>query len=290
MKANLYALGAIALWATLAALGVSLSHVPPFLLTGLSLLIGSVIALPLLRHDLNQWRVPISTLALGVYGLFGFHFLLFIALRHAPPVEANLVNYLWPLFMVVLSPLLLPDIQLRSAHVAAALLGFAGAAMAILGASSAKPGGASEASGAIAAGGWSWGYLLALASGLIWASYSLLTKRVKPFPTAAIGLFGLLSGLLSLLCHWLLEPAIQLSGNDWILIVLMGLGPLGAAFFLWDRALKLGDARHIGILSYLTPLTSTMMLLAVTHRPLTWPIALATVMIVGAAVWGLRSR
>ena len=159
--------------------------------------------------------------------------------------------------------------------------------MAILGASSGKPGGASEA---IAAGGWSWGYLLALASGLIWASYSLLTKRVKPFPTAAIGLFGLLSGLLSLLCHWLLEPAIQLSGNDWILIVLMGLGPLGAAFFLWDRALKLGDARHIGILSYLTPLTSTMMLLAVTHRPLTWPIALATVMIVGAAVWGLRSR
>jgi len=290
MKANLYALGAIALWATLAALGVSLSHVPPFLLTGLSLLIGSVIALPLLRHDLSQWRVPISTLALGVYGLFGFHFLLFIALRHAPPVEANLVNYLWPLFMVVLAPLLLPDIQLRSAHVAAALLGFAGAAMAILGASSGEPGGASEVSGAIAAGGWSWGYLLALASGLIWASYSLLTKRVKPFPTAAIGLFGLLSGLLSLLCHWLLEPAIQLSGNDWMLIVLMGLGPLGAAFFLWDRALKLGDARHIGILSYLTPLTSTMMLLAVTHRPLTWPIALATVMIVGAAVWGLRSR
>ena len=290
MKANLYALGAIALWATLAALGVSLSHVPPFLLTGLSLLIGSVIALPLLRHDLNQWRVPISTLALGVYGLFGFHFLLFIALRHAPPVEANLVNYLWPLFMVVLSPLLLPDIQLRSAHVAAALLGFAGAAMAILGASSGTAGGASEASGAIAAGGWSWGYLLALASGLVWASYSLLTKRVKPFPTAAIGLFGLLSGLLSLLCHWLLEPTIQLSGNDWMLIVLMGLGPLGAAFFLWDRALKLGDARHIGILSYLTPLTSTMMLLAVTHRPLTWPIALATVMIVGAAVWGLRSR
>ena len=290
MKANLYALGAIALWATLAALGVSLSHVPPFLLTGLALLIGSVIALPLLRHDLNQWRVPISTLALGVYGLFGFHFLLFIALRHAPPVEANLVNYLWPLFMVVLAPLLLPDIQLRSAHVAAALLGFAGAAMAILGASSGKPGGASEASGAIAAGGWSWGYLLALASGLVWASYSLLTKRVKPFPTAAIGLFGLLSGLLSLLCHWLLEPTIQLSGNDWMLIVLMGLGPLGAAFFLWDRALKLGDARHIGILSYLTPLTSTMLLLAVTHRPLTWPIALATVMIVGAAVWGLRSR
>ena len=126
--------------------------------------------------------------------------------------------------------------------------------------------------------------------GLDLASYSLLTKRVKPFPTAAIGLFGLLSGLLSLLCHWALEPAAHLSGHDWLLISVMGLGPLGAAFFMWDRALKLGDARHIGILSYLTPLTSTMLLLAATQRPLTWSIALATVMIIGAAVWGLRSK
>ena len=96
MHANLYALGAIALWATLASLGVSLRHVPPFLLTGLALVIGSVPAWPLMR----QWKVPGTTLALGIYGLFGFHFLLFIALRHAPPVEANLVNYLWPLLIV----------------------------------------------------------------------------------------------------------------------------------------------------------------------------------------------
>ena len=52
------------------------------------------------------------------------------------------------------------------------------------------------------------GYLLALGSAFIWASYSLLTKRVTPFPTAAIGLFGLVSGLLSLLCHVLLEPCL----------------------------------------------------------------------------------
>ena len=89
MSANLLALGAVALWGSLAALGVALSHVPPFLLTGLSLLIGSLIALPLSRFDWRRWRVPPATLALGVYGLFGFHFLLFIALRHAPPVQAN---------------------------------------------------------------------------------------------------------------------------------------------------------------------------------------------------------
>ncbi|HVE54125.1 MAG TPA: EamA family transporter, partial [Ramlibacter sp.] len=129
MHPNAYALGAIALWASLASLGVALQHVPPFLLTGLALVIGSIPAWPLVKH----WRVPARTLALGVYGLFGFHFLLFIALRVAPPVEANLVNYLWPLFIVVLAPAFLPSLSLRPAHVAAALAGFAGAAIAILG-------------------------------------------------------------------------------------------------------------------------------------------------------------
>jgi len=277
MTAHLLALGAIGLWATLAALGVSLSHVPPFLLTGLALLIGSVIALPLSRFDIGQWRVPPGTLALGVYGLFGFHFLLFIALRHAPPVEANLVNYLWPLGIVVMAPLFLPGLRLSAAHVLAALLGFAGAALAILG-------------GRSLAGGFAWGYVPAAGSAFIWASYSLLTRRVKPFPTAAIGLFGLVSGLLSLACHALLEPAVTLSPRDWGLIALMGLGPLGAAFFLWDAALKRGDPRHIGVLSFLTPLLSTLLLLAVRGERPSASVGAAAVMIVGAAVLGTRSR
>lgn len=277
MNANLLALGAIALWASLAALGVALSHVPPFLLTGLSLLVGSLIALPLSRFDLRQWRVPASTLALGVYGLFGFHFLLFIALRHAPPVQANLVNYLWPLGIVVMAPLFLPGVTLLARHVFAALLGFAGAALAILGGA----GGAGDT-------GWAWGYLPALASAFIWASYSLLTKRVRAFSTAAIGSFALASGLLSLLCHAMLEPAVALSARDWSLIGVLGLGPLGGAFFLWDAALKRGDARQIGVLSFLTPLLSTLTLLWVRGETPNASVALAAVMIIGAAVMATR--
>ena len=277
MQANLYALGAIALWASLASLGVSLTHIPPFLLTGIALIVGSVPAWPFVLRDPAQWRIPLRTLALGVYGLFAYHFLLFIALRHAPPVEANLVNYLWPLFIVVLSPVVLPGVALRLPHVLAALLGFGGAAIAIAG--------GRELSGTLA-----WGYLPALAAAFIWATYSLLTKRVAAFPTTAIGLFGLVSGVLSLLCHGVLEPAVALQPRDWGLLAVLGLGPLGASFFMWDKALKLGDARHIGILSYITPLASTALLILVSGRAFTWSIALATVMIISAAVMGMRAR
>ena len=273
MPSTAYALGAIALWATLATLGVELAHVPPFLLTGLALVAGSVPAWPLLR----QWRVPPTTLLLGVYGLFGFHFLLFIALRNAPPLQANLVNYLWPLLIVVLAPVFLRGVRLRAAHVLAALAGFAGAVLAIVG-------------GRDLHGGLAWGYLPALGSAFIWASYSLLTRRVAHFPTAAIGLFGLVSGLLSLACHAVLEPAASLSAHDGTLIAVMGLSPLGAAFFLWDRALKTGDPRRIGILSYLTPLASTLLLALVTGRPITLWIALAALLIIGAAVVGMLAR
>ncbi len=262
------------MWATLATLGVSLSHVPPFLLTGIALVIGSIPAWPLAR----QWKVPPSTLALGVYGLFGYHFLLFIALRHAPAVEANLVNYLWPLLIVVLAPLLLRGMRLRIAHAVAAVAGFAGAAIAILG--------TRDASG----GGWAWGFLPALGSAFIWSSYSLLTRRVRAFPTAAIGLFGLVSGVLSLVCHALLEAPATLVTKDWVLLAVMGLGPLGAAFFLWDKALKLGDPRQIGILSYITPLASTALLIVFTGRSFTLSILVAAALIISAAIVGTRVR
>jgi drug/metabolite transporter (DMT)-like permease len=72
-------------------------------------------------------------------------------------------------------------------------------------------------------------------------------------------------------------------------MALLGLGPLGGAFFLWDAALKRGDAQQIGVLSFLTPLLSTLVLLVMRGESPSASVVLAAVMIVGASVVAKRA-
>lgn len=278
MKADLFTLGAILLWATLASLATLLSDIPPFLLTGIGLLIGAMVSLPSLRNGMKPWKVPLKTLLIGVYGLFGYHFMLFLALQTAPAVEANLVNYLWPLLIVLLSPLFTKSLKLNFRYVFAAISGFAGAVLAI-----------TYNSSGLASSSIEIGYLFALAAAVIWATYSLATTKVPSFPTPAIGLFALVSGVLAIGAHFLFEPAASISASDWALLALLGAGPLGGAFYLWDAALKIGDPRRIGLLAFLTPLLSTVLLVLVSGKSLSWQLLVATALILGGALLGPRT-
>jgi drug/metabolite transporter (DMT)-like permease len=215
-----------------------------------------------------------KVLALGVYGLFAYHLCLFLALRRAPPVEANLLNYLWPLLIVVLTPLFVPRSSLGARHIVGALVGFAGAALLVTGGRIALR---TEALP---------GYALAIAAAVIWSTYSLLTHRMRDFPTSAVATFCLISGALSLACHFAFEPRYAFAVADLPFVALIGLGPMGLAFYLWDRALKAGDPRTIGTLAYLTPLLSTLGVVLVSGGRLTFVSGIAMALIVGGAAVG----
>jgi drug/metabolite transporter (DMT)-like permease len=256
----------IALWSSLALLSTLVPRIPPFLLVGITLVVGSLPGLPRARSFTRDPRA----LAIGVYGLFGYHFCLFLALRTAPPVEANLINYLWPVLIVAFSP------PLRGHHYAGAALAFAGAAL-------------------IATGGnfhsftLEPGLLLALAAAVIWASYSVLTRRLRALPSATVSQFCLISGLLALATHAALEPHVIPTAREAAVLAALGIGPMGAAFYCWDAALKRGDPRVIGALSYLTPLLSTACLVLLGGKPFTRVTAVAMALIVsGAALGTLR--
>lgn len=266
-------MAAVVLWSSLAALATLLPQVPPFLKTGIGLLIGSLLALPLAKFDLWQLRVNWKTLALGVYGLFGYHAALFLALQTAPSVQANLVNYLWPLLIVLLAPLFIKSSQLTARIVLAALVGFAGAAIAVL------SGGASE-------GGLAIGYLFALIAAIVWATYSLGTKLVGNFPTAAVGMFAFVAGVLAIAAHFLIESPVSIQGSDWLLLILLGIGPLGAAFYFWDYAIKNGNPQQVGLLSFLTPLLSTTILVLSTGAELSPLLFISALLIIAGALLG----
>jgi drug/metabolite transporter (DMT)-like permease len=271
------ALITIALWSTLATLGAHLRHLPPFLLVGVGLTLGGLCGV----HHLRQWRVPGRTWVVGIVGLCGYHALLFGAFRHAPAVEANLLNYLWPLLIVLLAPRFAPGHALHRSHLIGGAFGLVGAAL-------------------IITGGhftfdfqYLFGYALALAAALIWACYSLAGRRLPPFPSVAVFGFCLVSGLLSLALFGLqtcfsasITSTFHISPGDCLWLLVLGIGTMGLAFITWDAALKRGDPRVIGALAYLTPLGSTLLLAVTTGRPLRSAALLGMLLIIAGALAG----
>ncbi len=273
---------AILMWATLAPLATLAGRVPPFQLVAtsflLAFLVGSAWTLRRGDNPLRYFRQPLPAWALGVGGLFGFHFLYFMALRAAPPVEANLINYLWPLLIVLFSALL-PGERLRWWHVAGAVAGLAGTALLIL--RGGAGGGTIEAAHLP-------GYAAALGSAVTWAGYSVLRRRLGQIgeaPTDAVSAFCLVTALLSLLCHLGLEETVwPADAIGWAALVLLGLGPVGAAFFVWDHGVRHGDIRALGALSYLAPLLSTLLLVAVGLAPNQGAVWAACALIAGGSL------
>tara|TARA_R110002167_G_scaffold3614_1_gene17492 strand:+ start:11275 stop:12159 length:885 start_codon:yes stop_codon:yes gene_type:complete len=263
---------AVLLWSSLAVIVAELAHVPPFFLLACCLLIGG--SLSLWRY--KQWQLKAKLLLVGVCGIFGYHFLLFMALRLAPPVGANLLNYLWPLFILLFTPLFFSEITLSKRQVFGTLISLLGAALIVAG------DGAQFSSDDLL------GYTLAILSALLWACYSLLSKKLTltytQFGSATVGLFCLISAGLAAVSHLLLESTPVISWSDSSLILLLGLGPMGISFYCWDGAVKKGDPRVIATISYFTPLLSTLMLVVFSEQVFSREIFIAMCLIVSGAL------
>jgi drug/metabolite transporter (DMT)-like permease len=267
---------AILLWSLLALFTAASGTVPPFQLAAMTFLVAGLVGVAswvVRPQGVKALRQRPVVWALGVGGLFGYHALYFAALRLAPPAEAGLVNYLWPLLIVLFSALL-PGERLRGAHVAGALLGFAGVAVLIAGrgALDARPEHLP-------------GYLCAAAAAFVWGAYSVLSRRFGEVPTDAVAGFCLATSGLSLLCHLLFETTVwPASTAQWLAILALGIGPVGAAFYVWDIGMKRGDIRLLGVASYAAPVLSTLILVLAGYAEPTLTLALSCALIVAGAL------
>ena len=274
-RATLIGAGAVLLWGTLAVLTLGTGDIPPFQLVAMTFALAFALALckwvargqPVAR----QFRQPARAWAIGVGGLFGYHFCIYAALKNAPPVEANLLNYLWPLLIVLFSAAL-PGNPLRARHILGGLAGFAGTVLLLGG------GGAlSLESGA------AFGYGAALLAALIWATYSVANSRLTNVPTDAVGAFCLATAGLAAVSHLAFEATVVPNGAETLAILALGIGPAGGAFFLWDYGLKRGSVRALGTAGYAAPLVSTALLIAFAGAGYTVATVLGGTLVVGGA-------
>lgn len=268
---------AILLWSLLALFTAASGDIPPFQLTALSFALGGLIGVVswLFRpHAIKQLRQSAPVWGLGVVGLFGYHFAYFTALKNAPPVEAGLIAYLWPLFIVLFSALL-PGERLKWQHIAGGVLGLLGAALIVTGGSAVEF--RSE---------YSFGYAMAFLCAFIWSGYSVLSRRFAEVSTDVVTGFCLATSLLAFIAHLILEETVwPSSGIQWMAVLALGLGPVGFAFYVWDYGVKHGDIQVLGAASYLAPLLSTLALIGAGYANFTWAVAIAcTLITLGALI------
>ncbi|HEY0276317.1 MAG TPA: EamA family transporter [Paenirhodobacter sp.] len=281
-QATFIGFSAIILWALLALLTVGSAPVPPLQLNAICFALGGGIGLIWIAltggfrtlRDVS-WKVY----AFGTVALFGYHLLYFTALRLAPPAEASLIAYLWPLLIVLFSGLL-PGEKLKPLHIAGALIAFAGAALIV------ARGGISASAAALP------GYGLAFICALTWSGYSLMSRRLGTAPTAAVAVYCLATAVLSAIAHLALETTIWPStGLGWSAVLALGVGPVGLAFYTWDIGVKRGDIQLLGTASYAAPLLSTLALILTGIAGASPILVLAAVMIAaGAFLAAMASR
>jgi len=240
--------GAIGLWALLALLSRAAASLPPFQLTAMSFAVSASLGLLWLawRGDLATLRQPPLVWLHGVGGLFGYHALFFAALAHAPAAEANLLNYIWPLLIVLLSAPLL-GLHLSARHLLGVAAGLCGCLLLL-------------AHGTAFSAEALFGYAYAGGAALTWALYSVLARRLHAVPTQAVIGFCAGSAVLATLAHLAFEPTVIPTPAVLASVLALGLGPVGIAFALWDIGMKRGDPRLLGTLAYATPVASTLIL------------------------------
>ena len=277
--ATLVGLVAILLWSSLALLTVLSGTMPAFELAAATFAIGGAAGLLVaaLRGRLGALAQPWPVWSIGVGGLFSYHALYFAALRIAPPAEAGLFNYLWPLLIVFFSSLL-PGENLAMRHILGAVLGFAGLLVLVAGSQSPMRTGLSLAPSYYA------GCALAFAAAVVWAAYSVQSRRFKRVPTDAVAGFCLATAVLAATCHAIFEPTVWPDrASQWAAIVALGLGPVGLAFYVWDYGVKHGDIRLLGIAAYAAPVLSTLALVGAGFSAASMSLLIACLLIVAGA-------
>jgi drug/metabolite transporter (DMT)-like permease len=262
--ANIYAALAVGFWATSAtAFKLSLTHVGqlPLLLMATVVSTGVFLAyvaatgrLTLLRAFTG--RDYLWSAGLGLLNPFLYYVILFKAYALLPAQEAQPINFVWPLTLVLLSiPLLGQHIRLTS--IAAIFISFIG--VVVIATHPTKP--ADILDFRFSSGP---GVLLALGSTILWALFWVINTKDRR--DEAVRLFvNFLFASVYILILVLVLGQVRVGGWRGLFGgVYIGLFEMGVTFLVWLKALKCAKTTaHVVNLIYLVPFLSLLVIATV---------------------------
>ena len=195
---------------------------------------------------------------LGLLGMLAVNLFYYNGLSHLKAQQAFIINYLWPILIVLFSCLLL-GARMTAQKGLALALSFFGVVMV---ATEGHFTGLGQISMA--------GVLFCVADAVCYALFSVLNVKVTCDKFVAMTVYYSASTLaaLPLLLTSGPVPALslpQMGGLLWIGVFVNGLG-----YTTWAMAMDIGDTAKLSNLAYLTPFVSLVYIFLLLHEPISW--------------------
>ena len=245
------------------------ASIPPFQLGAMTWFIAFAVMAIYLKCKrekiLPHFNRPVSDYLFVGMGITLYMLLIYAAFHYSPPFEANTLNYLWPIFLMVFLSIF-QGIPLTLVKWGGLLLGFAGCII-LLG----------FRYGDSQFHGLTIGHISAVLAAIVWALYSCFAKQ-RDYPTAFMAPIFLISGVLSFIGHVLWEETVIPEFSIAFAIFIVGISR--TSYVLWDYAIRQGDRQFITSLSYFIPLVSTVLMILFGFGSGNWLVLVAAFMIV----------
>ncbi len=281
--ANLKGIATIFLW-SLSALFISWTpEIPPFLLAACTSAFGFVLFAFRWMKSREKFdtaiRQPVQVWILFAVAVIAYRGFYLSGLKIAPTVEANLLNYLWPLLIVVFGAFVNRKMPTPTV-LCGAVAGLCGVGLLL------TPSGIAASSLNITSG-----HILAFLGAVCWSGYSVATRLMKADSSDLIGVMHGVAVLIFIAFHVAFEPSVAWERVDMYHVA--GVTELGLAISLgyswWDEAMSRGDQHQIAIGANFIPLLSTIWLVLFGSQAITQRVICAAGLIIVGSYIAKRS-
>lgn len=236
---------------------------------GLGVVIFAVIlVIQTWRKPFKIWKLSewLLVLACGVF-TFLYDFLYLKSLELIPAVEASMLNYLFPIFIVIFAIPIHKE-RLNTFKILSIIMGFAGTILLI------TKGNVNNFSFTNLRGD-----VLAILAAVCWGLFTNLVKKNKKDMLVSTFVMTFIAWLLSIAGMLVYSHGKMLQLMDFYGVVWLCLSNIVFGFFLYFRALKYSSASFIASFTFFAPFVTLVFIMILLGERLSWLDGLAAVLI-----------